>query len=133
MLRSLLMTQCRHSQKPTHSVPSDRMDDYRASKEQPSESFQSIAEHLSEQPEPLDRSFLSEYFYWSWRCLLFVLFLVVCISLASGDPPIQYLGRISGRMWAVLILAPLMIGPLVFVGWSYLWMWGQDALERLRK
>ena len=109
------------------------MSEYKANKPPPNEDLQSIAEHLAEQPEKLDRDFLSEYLYWSWRCLLFVLAMVLLASISSGDPPIQYLDRISGIKWAVLIFTPLLIGPLVFVGWSYLWMWGQDLLERFRR
>ena len=109
------------------------MNDHKATKPAPSEDLESIAEVLSEQPEKLDRDFWREYLYWSWRCLLFVLATVLLASISSGEPPIQYLGRISGTKWAVLVFAPLLIGPLAFVGWSYIWMWGQDLVERLRR
>ena len=33
---------------------------------------------------------------------------------------------------AVIILVPFFLGPLVFAGWSYVWMWGQDLVEKIR-
>ena len=109
------------------------MSNYKANKPKPSEDLESIAEHLAGQPEKLDRGLLGEYAYWSWRCLLWTLGLVLLLSIASGDPPVQYLMKISAPKWAIFILTPLLIGPLVFIGWSYIWMWGQDLLERLRQ
>ncbi len=109
------------------------MTEHKANKPAPSEDLESIAEYLAEQPEKIHRNFLGEYLYWSWRCLLFVLAMVLLSSISSGDPPLQYLDRLSGTTWTVLILTPLAIGPLLFVGWSYIWMWGQDLLGRLRR
>jgi hypothetical protein len=107
------------------------MSEYKASKQEPSENLESVAEFLSEQPEKVDRDFLKEYFYWSWRCLLFVLFMVFLTSMDFNKPPTQWFDNISATMWAVLILVPLLVGPLIFTGWSYVWMWGQDLVEKI--
>ena len=108
------------------------MSEYKASKQEPSENLESIAEFLSDQPEKVDRDFLKEYFYWSWRCLLFVLFIVFLTSVDFSKPPTQWFDNISATMWAVLILVPLLVGPLIFTGWSYVWMWGQDLIVKIR-
>ena len=65
------------------------MTEYKANKPAPSEDLQRIAEHLAEQPEKIDRDFLGEYLYWSWRCLLYVLAMVLLLSISSA-------GRIFG-------------------------------------
>ncbi len=109
------------------------MKDYKANKPTPTDDLASIAEHLSKQPEKLDKGFRQEYFYWSWRCLLFVLFIVFATNIDFNQSPIQWFDHISKTMWMVLILTPILIGPLIFTGWSYVWMWGQDFLERFRK
>ncbi len=108
------------------------MKEYKTNKSAPSEDLESIAEYLSKQPEKLDRSFWQEYFYWSWRCLVFVLTMVALTSVDFNESPLHWFDDISGAMWAVLILTPLLIGPVIFTGWSYVWMWGQDVLERFR-
>jgi len=109
------------------------MSEYKASKQEPSENLESVAEFLSEQPEKVDRDFLKEYFYWSRRCLLFVLFMVFLTSMDFNKPPTQWFDNISATMWAVLILVPLLVGPLIFTGWSYVWMWGQDLIEKIHR
>lgn len=96
------------------------------------DSFRDVAVHLSKQPEKPDRDFWKEYFYWSWRCLLFVLFIVVATNFSFHEGIVGSFEHISATKWAVLIVAPLLFGPLVFIGWSYIWMWGQDLLERNR-
>lgn len=107
------------------------MSEYKASKQEPSENLESVAKFLSEQPEKVDRDFLKEYFYWSWRCLLFVLFTVFLTSMDFNKSPTQWFDNISATMWAVFILVPLLVGPLIFMGWSYAWMWGQDLIEKI--
>lgn len=87
------------------------------------------AEHLSRQPEELDRDFWKEYLYWSWRCLLFVLFIVFTVNFDFREGIVDSFEHISAAKWAVVIAAPLLFGPLVFIGWSYLWKWGQDLLD----
>ncbi len=109
------------------------MNDYKASKPEPNRDFDSVAEYLSDQPEKLDKGFWKEYIYWSWRCLTFVLFMVFVTSMDFNESPIRWFDDISVTMWAVLILTPLLVGPLVFTGWSYVWMWGQDFFERIRQ
>ena len=95
--------------------------------------FRDVAEHLSKQPENFDRGFWKEYFYWAWRCLLFVLFIVVATNFNFREGIVGSFEHISATKWAVLIVAPLLLGPAVFIGWSYLWMWGQDLVERVRR
>lgn len=94
------------------------------------DSLREVAENLSKQPEKLDRDFWKEYFYWSWRCLLFVLFIVVATNFSFREGIVDSFDHISATKWTVLVIAPLLFGPLVFIGWSYLWMWGQDLLGR---
>ncbi len=106
------------------------MSEYKASKQEPIENLERAAKFLSEQPEKVDRDFLKEYFYWSWRCLLFVLFMVFLTSMDFNKPPTQWFDNVSATAWAVLILVPLLVGPLIFTGWSYVWMWGQDLIEK---
>ena len=88
-------------------------------------SFREVAEEISRQPEKLDRDLLKEYFYWSWRCVMFVLFIVVVTNLNFREGIVASFEHISATKWAVLIVGPLLFGPLIFIGWSYLWMWVQ--------
>ena len=109
------------------------MSEYKASKQEPGDNLESVAEFLSEQPEKVDRDYLKEYFYWSWRCLLFVLLMVFLTSMDFNKPPTQWFDNISVTMWGVFILVPLLVGPLIFTGWSYVWMWGQDLIEKINR
>jgi len=95
--------------------------------------YDEVAESVSMKSELRDPSFWKEYFYWSWLCLLFVLFIVVATNFDYREGIVGSFEHISATKWAVLVIAPLLFGPLVFVGWSYLWAWGQDLLERKRQ
>ena len=100
------------------------MAEYKTDKPDPGEVFQEFVENLSKQPAKVDRDLVGEYFYWMWRSLLFVLALVFLSALWSSKPLVTYLKGISATEWAGLAFLGL-IGPLVFVGWSYFWMWLQ--------
>ncbi len=95
--------------------------------------FQEVVEHLSTQSELRDPNFWKECFYWSWRCLLFVLFIVVAANFDYREGIVDSFDHISPAKWAVLVIVPLLIGPALVVGWSCLWMWGRDLLSRARK
>lgn len=95
--------------------------------------LQEVVDHLSEQSELRDLDFWKEYFYWSWRCLLFVLFIVVATNFDYREGIVGSFDHISPTKWAVLIVIPLLIGPAFFAGWSYLWVWGRGLLARVRR
>ena len=95
--------------------------------------LQEVAEGLSTQSELRDPEFWKEYFYWSWRCLLCVLFIVVTTNFDYREGLVDSLDHISPAKWAVLVIVPLLIGPAFVVGWSYLWTWGRDLLSRARR
>ena len=94
--------------------------------------YEDVANRISLKSELRDPGFWKEYFYWSWRCLLFVLFIIVATNFDPGEGIVGSFEHISATKWTVLVIATLLFGPLFFIGWSYLWKWGQDLLERKR-
>ena len=96
------------------------------------DTLRDVAEHLSKQPEKYDLDFWKEYVYWSWRCLLFVLAIIILTNFDAREGIVGSFAHVSATKWAGMIFVPLLFGPLFFIGWSYLWMWGQDLLERIR-
>jgi hypothetical protein len=105
----------------------------KARKDNPESDFKGIANRLSKQSVVRDPDFWKEYFYWSWRCLLFVLFIVVATNLNWNDGIAGSFDHISPKKWASLIIASVLLGPAIFIGWSFLWKWGQDLVERAKK
>ena len=95
--------------------------------------LQEVVDQLSTESELRDPEFWKEYFYWSWRCLLFVLFIVVVTNFDYREGIVNSFDHISLTKWAVLIIVPLLIGPAFVVGWSYVWMRGRDLLSRSRR
>ena len=102
-------------------------------KEEYETDLREVAEQLSKKSELLDPDFWREYFYWSWRCLLFVLFIVVATNFDYREGIVESFDHISPMKWAVLILATLLIGPAFVAGWSYLWVWGRGLISRSRQ
>ncbi len=94
--------------------------------------YEELADRSSIRLELRDPGFWKEYFFWSWRFLLFVLFIVVATSFDYREGIVGSFEHISATKWAALVIATVLFGPLVFIGWSYLWKWGQDRLERKR-
>jgi hypothetical protein len=94
--------------------------------------YEKVAERFSLRSELRDPGFWKEYFYWSWRCLLFVLFIVIATNYDYREGIVRSFEHISAIAWAALVIATLSFGPLFFICWSYLWKWGQALLERKR-
>ena len=92
-----------------------------------------VAEQLSKKSEIRDPDFWKEYFYWSWRCLLFVLFIVVATNFDFRAGIIESFDHISPMKWVVLIVVTLLLGPAFVVGWSYLWVWARGLISRSRQ
>lgn len=110
------------------------MDKYKAEKPPPCENLESIAKHLSEQPEKLNLEFWKEYFYWVWRIALFIisLNLLTNYSQIRKEGLIGAYDHIAPVTWALIVLLAL-LGPAIFVGWSLLWARGQDFWEQIRR
>lgn len=91
--------------------------------------FREVAEEISKQPEKLDRDILKEYFYWSWRCVFFVLLITVAGNLNFHEGVAASFEHISATKWAVLIGGAFVFGPLIIIAWSYLWAWVHDRFQ----
>ena len=92
-----------------------------------------VVEELSKESELDDPGFWREYFYWSWRCLLFVLFIVVATNIDFREGMLDWFDHISPTKWVILVVVPLLIGPVLVLGWSYMWTWGRDVVDRSRR
>lgn len=92
-----------------------------------------VAEQLSKKSELRDADFWKEYFYWSWRCLLFVLFMVVATNFDYREGIVGSFDHISPMKWIVLITVSLLLGPAFVAVWSYLWAWGRGLISRDRQ
>ncbi len=91
-----------------------------------SDNRQSIADRLVSQREELKWGLWKIYLYWAWRFVLFVLFLVLAVNIEIGTEGVGVsLDHISGLEWAI-VLGLGLLGPGIFVGWSYIWMWLTD-------
>ena len=81
--------------------------------------------------EKRDFDFWKEYFYWAWRSVLFVLFIVIATNLDFRGDQILSFDHVSRIEWAVVLLLGL-LSPAIFVGWSLFWAWWQHLFGRLR-
>ena len=95
--------------------------------------YRELAKSFSIKSELRDPGFWKEYLYWSWRCLLFVLFIAIPTNYDHREGIVGSFDHIGPTTWAVIIVVTLAFGPAFVAGWSYLWMRGQDLFERLRR
>lgn len=94
--------------------------------------FRKVAEHLSTQPEKFDKDFWKGYFQWAWRGVFFAVLLAFAANYNYRKGILGSIEHISALQWAFVLVLGL-LAPALFVGWSYLWMWGQDLIGRFRR
>jgi hypothetical protein len=90
-----------------------------------------LADRLVYQREVLHWGPVRIYAYWAWRCVLFALFIVAAVNLDFRAEQILSLEHISILEWATVLLVGL-LGPAIFVGWSFIWAKWKGLLERHR-
>ena len=61
--------------------------------------YEKVAERFSLRSELRDPGFWKEYFYWSWRCLLFVLFIVIATNFDYREGIVRSFEHISATAW----------------------------------
>jgi hypothetical protein len=90
-----------------------------------------LAGRLAHQREVLHWGPVRIYIYWAWRSILFVLLIAVSVNLDFRAEQILSLDHVSSFEWTATLLIGL-LGPAIFVAWSFIWVKGKRLLERHR-
>ena len=101
-------------------------------KDKPKQSFQQTVSDLSKQKLRLDRDFWTEYLYWVWWGFVFICPMFFVSHYDGEEGIVSSFEHISPVEWSIAILL-VFLWPTIFTGWSYVWMLGQDLLERFRR
>jgi len=101
-------------------------------KDKPESTLKEVVDQISKEPESGDLGFWKEYAFWVLRAVPLVTFIVVLLNYEWPDGLSATIEKLGRRDLAVVTVFSL-IGPALFVGGSYIWMWGHDILERTKR